>query len=111
MKARAVVGLASVAGFATAIVLFVAAAFTHSATVATMGLAALAISVLANAVVSAWRAWLLLHLGRWAGLDGSPHARAERPGTFRTLVAMHILMSAVLAVAGGYLALVAASRF
>jgi hypothetical protein len=38
---------------------------------------------------------LLLRFGRWRGLDGRIHTRAEHPGRFRALVATHGLLTLI----------------
>ncbi|MDP1737604.1 MAG: hypothetical protein Q8L23_09195 [Caulobacter sp.] len=98
-----VASLVLVLSGAVSVILFVASLFSHQALLFTVALIALITSMLAQALIIVWRAWFLWHSGAWMGLDGKPRSRAERPGWFKTWLAMHVLYAGVTGGVAAYL--------
>jgi len=93
----------SVLGVILAGVLFLAALFSHRREFATAAVIALIASLVGNATIAGWRAYVLFTSGSWTTLDGRRASREEQPTKFATWLTLHGLFAAVWSAAAGFL--------
>jgi hypothetical protein len=95
IRVRLIASAISVFGALLAGVLFLAALFSRSHVLGTAALVALITSLFANAVIGAWRTYVLARTGRWTTFYGRPTSRSDQPARYWTWLALHALIAVV----------------
>ncbi len=110
VRVRLVTSVVGISELVIVPVVFLAALVFHLRSLATLGIAILAIGMASNAVLEAFRIRWVLHLGHWTGWGREPIWRKDQPVRFWGRTAMHATILSVSAAAAVFLTWVSLSR-
>jgi hypothetical protein len=105
LRIRLIAGNVAALAVLLSLALGLGAVVLHLQALFTIALVALAASMLANAFLEGWRAYVLFNSGSWSSLDGRPVSRAQQPSKFKLWVTLHLVFAGIWCAGTGFLIL------